>query len=118
MDTIFLRDLSVDCIIGVNPDERVERQLLILNLELGLDLSAACRTDKLEETINYKEIQDRVVAEAESSHCLLVERLAQRLADVCLAIPRVQTVTVTVDKPRALRLARSAAVRITRARQL
>lgn len=117
MDTIFLRDLSVDCIIGVNPHERVERQLLILNLELGLDLSAACRSDTLEDTINYTDIQDRVMAEAESSHCLLIEHLAQRLADVCLADTRVKTVTVTIDKPRALRLARSAAVRITRERR-
>jgi FolB domain-containing protein len=116
MDTIFLRDLMVDCIIGVNPDERVERQMLILNLELGLDLAAAGRSDNLADTINYKDIQDRVVAEAESSHCLLIERLAQRLADVCLGDPRVMTVTVTIDKPRALRLARAAAVRITRGR--
>jgi dihydroneopterin aldolase len=116
MDAIFLRDLTVQAIVGVKPDERVERQPLVLNVELRADLSAACRSDRLEDTVNYKQLQDRIVKEAETSHCLLIERLAQRVADLCLEEPMVKECTVTVDKPCALRFTRSAAVTITRSR--
>lgn len=116
MDTLFLRDMTVYGIVGVNPDERVERQPLLLNVELGCDLAAPCRSDRLEDTINYKSLQDRIVREVESSQYLLIERLAQRVAELCLEESRVQTVTVTLDKPRALRFTRAAGVRITRSR--
>ncbi len=116
MDTLFLRDLTVYGIVGVNPDERVERQALLLNIELGCDLSAPCRSDRLEDTINYKSLHDRIVREVETSQFLLIERLAQRVAELCLEEPRVLTVTVSLDKPRALRFAKAAGIRITRSR--
>ena len=116
MDTLFLRDLTVYAIVGVNPDERVERQPVTVNVELGCDLAAPCASDRLEDTVNYKILQDRIVHEAETSRFLLIERLAQRIAEICLDEPKVATVTVTVDKPRALRFTRSAAVRIVRTR--
>lgn len=116
MDTLFLRDLTVYGIVGVNADERVERQPLVLNIELGCDLSTAGCSDRLEDTLNYKSLHDRIVREVEASSFLLIERLAQRVADMCLEEPRVQTVTVTLDKPRALRSARAAGIRITRSR--
>jgi FolB domain-containing protein len=117
MDTLFLRDMTLYGVVGVNPDERVERQPIVLNVELGCDLSAPCQSDRLEDTVNYKSLQDRIVREVESSRHLLIERLAQRVADICLEEPLVQTVTVTLDKPRALRFTRAAGVRITRSRQ-
>ncbi len=116
MDRLFVRDLTVQAIIGVNPDERTERQPLVLNVELECDLAAACRSDRLEDTVNYKRLQDRIVRETETSQCLLIEHVAERIAALCLEEPLVQAVSVTVDKPRALRFARSAAVTIRRCR--
>jgi len=116
MDTIFLRDLTVPVIIGDRPDEREERQPVVINVEMEADLADACRTDRLADTVDYMSLQDRIVREAETSHCRLLERLAERVAGLCLQEPRVRSVTVTVDKPRALRFTRSAAVRVTRSR--
>ena len=116
MDRLLLRDLTVQAIIGVNPDERTERQPLVLNVELECDLGSACRSDRLEDTVNYKRLQDRIVQDVETSQCLLIERVAERVAALCLEEPLAQSVTVTVDKPRALRFARSAAVTIRRSR--
>lgn len=116
MDTLYLRDLTVFAIVGVNPEERVKRQPVVLNVELACDLSASCRSDRLEDTINYKSLQDRILKEVESSSYFLIERLAQRVAELCLEDPRVQETTVVIDKPEALRSTRSAAVRIVRKR--
>jgi len=117
LDRIYIRDLGVRCIVGIFPDERREKQDIIINIVLHADLREACRTDDIAATVDYKAVKKRVLALVEQSSFLLVERLAQAIADACLEDARVQRVEVTVDKPGALRFARSAAVSITRDRE-
>lgn len=115
-DRIYIRDLAMRCIIGIYPDERKEKQDVVFNIVMECDLSKAGRTDQIEDTVNYKSIKKAILKEVESSEYFLVESLAARVASLCLADKRVQSATVTVDKPGALRFARSVAVEITRSR--
>ena len=117
LDRIHIRDLHLRCVIGIFDEERRDKQDVIINLTLYADLSAAGKTDRIEDTVDYKAAKKRVIALVEQSSCLLVECLAQRIADVCLEDPRVRRVAVTVDKPGALRFARSVAVEIIRDRR-
>ena len=117
LDRIDIDGLRVRCVIGVFDWEREEKQDVIIHLRLYADLSAACRSDRLEDTIDYKALKKRVIAAAESSECFLVENLAQRIADVCLEDARVRRVAVRVEKPAALRFARTVAIEIDRERQ-
>jgi dihydroneopterin aldolase/D-erythro-7,8-dihydroneopterin triphosphate epimerase len=71
----------------------------------------------MEDTVDYKACKKRVLAAVEESACQLVEHLAERIAEACMADARVCRAVVTVDKPGALRFARSVAVEITRDRQ-
>jgi D-erythro-7,8-dihydroneopterin triphosphate epimerase len=114
LDKIHIRDLVVRCIVGINPEERTQRQDVIINITLHADVSKACRSDRIEDTANYKTIKDQIVDMVEKSQCRLIECLAQQVADICLADSRVRRVEVTVDKPGALRFARSVAVEIVR----
>lgn len=116
MDRIYIRDLSLRCIIGFNEEERREKQDVIINIVLCADLRKACRSDNIKDTVDYKTVKKKVIDLVENSSFLLVERLAEAIADVCLENERVDTVEVTVDKPAALRFARSAAVEIERRR--
>lgn len=116
MDRIYIRDLKVRCIIGIYEEERREKQDVVLNMTLAGDCSAAARSDDIAEAMNYKEIKKGVLRLAENSSFNLIETLAERVADECLRHPRVQQVTVTVDKPGALRIARSVGCEITRQR--
>ena len=116
LDSIHIRDLLLRCILGVYDWERRDRQDVLLNITLYADLRIGCQTDRIEDTVDYKAIKKKIVAMVESSSYALVERLAQRAADICLEHPRVQRVKVTVDKPGALRFARSVAIEIMRER--
>lgn len=116
MDRIFIRDLGLRCVIGVYEDERRERQDIILNIVMGGDFAAAAKSDDIADAVNYKDIKKAVIKLVENSQYRLIETLAERVAAVCLEHPKVQQVTVTVDKPGALRFARSVAYEITRAR--
>ena len=116
MDRILIRDLALRCIIGIYPEERRAKQDVIVNLAIESDFRAAARSDAIRDAVDYKAIKKGVIDLVEASSFGLVETLASRIADLCLADRRVKRVTVTVDKPGALRFARSVAVEVTRSR--
>ncbi len=113
-DRIHLRDLLLRCIVGVNEEERGKRQDVVINLTLHADLRQACRSDRIEDTINYRTIKQAVIKEIEGRSFHLIERVGERVAEICLGSPGVRRVDVVVDKPGALRFARSVAVELTR----
>ena len=117
LDKIHIRDLHVRCIVGIFEEERAAKQDVLINITLHADYRAACRSDRIEETVDYKKVKKRVVAMVESSSYYLIERLAEAVARMCLESPRVDRVEVIVDKPGALRFARSVAVEISRERE-
>jgi dihydroneopterin aldolase len=116
-DTIRIRGLRVPCIIGTTELERARRQEVLLDISLSVSLSAAGRSDRLEDTVDYAELAARLTALVGSSSFQLLEALAEAVASACLADPRVHQVEVRLEKPRAVPLARSAAVRIVRERK-
>ncbi len=116
LDKIHIRDLLVRCIVGIYPEERREKQDVIINITLHADLGKACVSDRIEDTVDYKAIKKRVLAMVQESSYFLIERLAARAAEIALESEEVQRVDVTVDKPGALRFARSVAVEISRTR--
>ena len=116
LDRIHIRGLALRCIIGVYEEERRERQDVNIDITLYADLRAAGKSDALNDTVDYKALKKRVVAAVEESSFLLVERLAEHVAETCLADARVQRVRVCVEKPTALRFARTVGVEIMRSR--
>ncbi len=117
LDRIHIRDLQLRCIVGLYEEERRAKQDVVIAITLYADYRRACSTDCIEDTVDYKAIKKRVVELVETSRFYLIERLAQAVADACFESPRVQRVEVTVDKPGALRYARSVAVEIARDRR-
>ena len=117
MDKIFIRDLALRCVIGVYPEERREKQDVIINIVLECDHSAAAKSDQLADAVDYKGIKKEVIKLVEASEFNLIETLSDRIAQVCLHRKKVRRATVTVDKPAALRFARSVAVEISRERR-
>ena len=102
MDCIHIKDISLDCIIGVYPKERRKRQTVKLNITLNCDLQPAGKSDKLEDTVDYATLIDRVRDEVKKTRCFLLEALANRIAELCLSYRHVKAVDVTVVKPQAL----------------
>lgn len=115
-DRIHIRDLSTRCIIGIYEEERTKKQDVIFNIVLHADLSKPGTSDQIEDTVDYKTIKENILAMAEASSYNLIERLADHVAEICLTDPRIARAEVTVDKPGALRFARSVAVTLVRDR--
>ncbi len=116
MDRIIISDLRARCIVGVNDDERREKQDVTVTIHLYADLRKPGQSDRFEDAVDYRAVKKRVLAAVENSHYFLLEALAEAVANVCLADPSVRKVQVRIDKPFALRFARSVAVEIVRER--
>ncbi len=115
LDKIHIRDIALRCVIGVNPEERHEKQDVVIGITLHADLAEAARTDNVENTIDYAVIKKRVARLVEDSAYYLIEALAEAVARECLSLDRrVRQVDVTVEKPGALRFARTVGVEISR----
>ena len=114
MDTIFLKELRVETVVGVFEWERRLRQTILIDLEMAVDAAAAAQGDELSATLDYKAISKRVKEFAESNPCALIETLAQGIADVLLGEFGVVQAKVTVSKPGAIRGAKTVGVSVTR----
>ncbi|GAB4272950.1 MAG: dihydroneopterin triphosphate 2'-epimerase [Candidatus Promineifilaceae bacterium] len=116
MDKIIVKDLLVRGIIGINDDERVNKQDILINLVMEADIRPAAKSDAIEDAVNYRSITKRIIQHVEESSDFLVEKLVTDIAYIVLREFPVSRCTVRVEKPGALRFARSVGIEIVRSR--
>jgi dihydroneopterin aldolase len=101
LDTLTLTGLRGRGHHGVFEHERRDGQEFVVDLTISADLSAAARTDDLDQTLHYGVLAEEVVAAIERDPVDLIETLAERIASLVLEHPAASSVTVTVHKPSA-----------------
>lgn len=99
-DRIELRGLRALGTHGVLPEEKERAQPFEVDLDVELDLRPAGVSDRLEETVDYGALAEAVTAVIVNESHALIEKLAERIAEIVLADPKVSTVSVTVRKLR------------------
>jgi dihydroneopterin aldolase/2-amino-4-hydroxy-6-hydroxymethyldihydropteridine diphosphokinase len=117
-DRIEINGLVVTTVVGALPHERELAQPVRIDLSLHVDLRDAGRTDELGDTANYGEVTQRVADVVRESKDVLLERLAERVAEIAVGFDRVEGVEVTVTKvrPPVPEQVETTAVRIQRRR--
>ena len=120
---VFLRDLVLPVSIGVHPHEQAGPQRVRINVDLGVEDDGARKLsrpgvgrDDLRRVVDYEGVANAVRAIVAAGHVMLVETLAERIAESCLADPRVHLARVRVEKLDVFADAASAGVEIERRR--
>jgi FolB domain-containing protein len=116
MDTVFIKNLLVRGIIGVNDWERREAQDILINIEVRTDTGPAARADDVEQSVNYRTLAKKIQVHAATAARFTVEALAEDIAGLCLDEAGAAAVLVRVEKPGAVRFAESVGVEIERRR--
>lgn len=117
LDRIFIRDLLVRGIVGINPEERKNRQDILINATFWADTRAPGSSDDIDDTVNYRTAAKAMIAHIESHGPYLVEKLAADLLRICLeSDERIHAVELTVEKPGAVRFSKSVGLTIFRTR--
>ncbi len=114
MDKTIIKDLVVRGIIGIEDWERKKPQEMLINITLFSDQLMAAQSDDILDCVNYRTVSKKVQAHAETVQRFTVEALASDLAAICLAEPLVKKAVVRVEKPGAVRFAKSVGVEIER----
>lgn len=117
LDRIFIKDLLIRGIVGIKPEERANRQDILINATFWVDTRAPGVSDAIEDTVNYRTAAKAMIAHVESAAPQLVEKLAADLVRICFETdPRIAAIELTVEKPGAVRFARSVGLTIYRTR--
>lgn len=114
MDSILINQLKVLTTIGLYPWEQAIRQPLLLDLQLGCDLYQAALQDDLDRSVNYDTVAASVTSYLQQNRFLLIERVAEEVAERLLQQFPLAWVRITVTKPSALADAQSVSVTIER----
>jgi FolB domain-containing protein len=113
-DYITIQNLRLRCIIGFNPDERREKQDVIITIDIFTDLRQGGVTDNPADIFNYKTVNKAVIRHVEASQYNTLEALATSIARVAIVDCGAAQVRVRVQKPHALRFADDVMVTIER----
>ncbi|KAJ3125762.1 trifunctional dihydropteroate synthetase [Nowakowskiella sp. JEL0407] len=113
-DKIFIKNLTLSVIIGVNPWEREEKQRIIINIIIHLTSPLEIFSDHVPRNLNYRRIAAAVTSHVEKSSYKTQESLVESIAFVCLSECKTPKVSVMIEKPSALLYAASAGCKITR----
>lgn len=121
---VFVRDLVLEASVGVHPHERQAAQRIRLNIDLGVEDDGAralsrqaVGRDDLSRVVDYEAIAAAARAIVSSGHVMLVETLAERIAEACLLDRRVRLARVRVEKLDAIVGAGSVGIEIERRSQ-
>jgi len=106
MAVIRINDLKVRALIGANSWERVNKQELVINITIEYDAAKACRSDKLNDALDYQTVATKIIKTVERSRYTLLEKLVSKLLIGIMGDKRVAKAYVRVDKPQALPQAR------------
>lgn len=114
MDIVYIRDLRIDTIIGIYDWEREVRQTVSIDLEMASDIRKAAETDDIQYALNYKAVSKRLIAYVENRNALLVETLAEEIAQIIQREFNVPWLRLRLSKPGAVRGARDVGLLIER----
>ena len=107
MAKIVIKDLLLRTQVGFNPHELGKKQDLLFNISIEYQTRGEEISDVPDEALNYREICKKIIALVEENHYNLLEKVANDVALLLLEESRIESVDIEVDKPHALRFARS-----------
>ena len=111
---VFVRDLELNANIGVHRFEKGQLQPVRFNIDLTVEEMDGDLDDRLENVVDYEEVVKGVKTILAAGHLNLVETLAERVAQHCLADRRVKVARVRIEKLKIIAEAQSVGVEIER----
>ena len=113
---VFVKDLEIDALLGIYPEEKARPQRIIVNIDLSVKEGSDPTSDDIKNVVSYEIVVKKVERIVAQGHVNLVETLAELIALACLKDARVMAARVRIEKPDVIKNARSVGVEIERAR--
>lgn len=112
--TIQIKNLETECIIGINENERLQKQKLLISIDLLIDAQKAIEGDDIKHTVDYKKLTEEIFSQIPKTHFFLLESLADFIADLCIKYPHAVSVSVEISKPNVIPNTEKISVHLTK----
>ncbi len=103
MQTLRIKNLKLRIIVGINPEERIHKQDVLINIRADIDNSKAIQTEDINDTINYRNLAKSVIEFVEKSEFYLLDTLVDKVLNLVMSDDLVIRATVEIDKTTVLR---------------
>ena len=114
---IHIRDLRLRTYIGINDDEKKNKQDVVINIQIHYHAERAVSFNVINEALNYRTITKKVIRHVESNRFLLLERMTDEVLSLVMEYPEVMWADVIIDKPHALRFSDSVSIALSAHRE-
>lgn len=114
MDKVFIEQLSVITTIGVYDWEQEIKQKLVLDLEMAHNNRPAGKSDDVNDALDYSQVSQAVIEHIQNGRFLLVERVAEEVAELIMQRFSVPWIKIRLTKPGAVAQASGVGVVIER----
>jgi len=95
--------LKLRIIVGINPEERIHKQDVLINITADIDNSKAIQTEDINDTLNYRNLAKSVIKFVEKSEFYLLDTLVDKVLNLVMSDDLVIRATVEIDKTTVLR---------------
>ena len=114
---IHIRDLRLRTYIGINDEEKRNKQDVVINIRIHYHAERAVSFNVINEALNYRTITKKVIRHVESNRFLLLERMTDEVLSLVMEYPQVMWADVIIDKPHALRFSDSVSIALSARRE-
>ena len=103
MQTLRIKNLKLRIIVGINPEERIHKQDVLINITADIDNSKAIQTEDINDTLNYRNLAKSIISFVEKSEFHLLETLVDKVLNLVMSNDMVIRASVEIDKTTVLR---------------
>ncbi len=110
MAEIHIKDLEIDTIIGINKEERENKQKVVITYWLSVDITAPASSDSIEDCVNYRTVNKHIINFVQDSSFYTLEKLTTEILKIIASFKGVKKAKVKVSKPYALRFTKDVSI--------
>jgi len=107
---IQIKNLLLRTYVGINPDEKIKKQDVLINLTIRCDRILQAEEGHIEQTLDYKKVVKTIIPFVEENRFELLEVMTRQVLAQVMSFKEVQWARVEIDKPHAIRFAESVSV--------
>ena len=115
--TVFIKDFIIEEIIGIHEHEKIKKQKIKFNIVLDVNQSSVPDEKNIKSIVDYEKITNKLENLTKSKKYNFLESLAEDSFKEIFEDKRINSVTIKIEKPEAIKNAKSVGVEVFKTRK-
>jgi dihydroneopterin aldolase len=115
--TVFIKDFIIEEIIGIHEHEKIKKQKIKFNIILDVNQSTTPNEKDIKSIVDYEKIANKLENLAKNKKYNFLESLVEDSFKEIFEDKRINSVTIKIEKPEAIKNAESVGVEVFKTRK-